>query len=290
MNSVAAQPSLCQADVVTSAVELLHSAALQLDVSADDVTVLTSRAGRVVGRVVLPDGRDVVVKISAESGDFTAEASAVEDLRKAGLPVSRERFLSSGPPSVIALDWTVGRPVTAGDDEDVRRQVVDLLKRVHTLPARAPYGGVNPDLVAWIDGWCDHALGWWGGGAGSWYRRVRPLIEGRAGSAILLDGVPDHFIVGPDARVRLIDVANLQAGDPVMDLAVLHLHSPELLNDVLEDYDHPEVSQEHLAELLPFYVFLRALAAAEWHADVLHDEPGRDAWLRRAQTALSRSA
>ena len=276
---------------------LLAAVVAELGVAAAAVGVLTRRDGRLVGRTLLPSGIEVVVKASATAGEFGAEAAAVQALGVAGLPVSQVRVLSAGPPSVIALDWTPGRSVRADDPVRVRRQVVDLLCRIHALPAQAPYGGINADLLAWIDGWCGYAVQWWArqdgvtaadvGKAQAWYQRVRPLIADRTGSLIMLDGVPDHFVVDPDGRVRLIDVANLQPGDPVMDLAVLHLHAPGLFADVLAGYHQAEVSDRQLGELLPSYVFLRALAAAEWHSSVLHDGAGAAAWLRRAAAELA---
>jgi aminoglycoside phosphotransferase (APT) family kinase protein len=206
------------------------------------------------------------------------------------------RTVRDGPPSIIVLDWTPGRAVRGNDSVRVRRAVVDALSRIHSLPAAAPYGGVNADLVTWIDGWCDHALPWWrqrDGTTGNdartarnWYRRVRPLIAGRTGSMIMLDGVPDHFIVGPDDRVALIDVAELQPGDPVMDLAVLSLHASGIFTGLLDRYAQAELDDRHLTALLPFYVFLRALAAAEWHISTLHDPAGGATWLRRAAAEL----
>ncbi|SBT51617.1 hypothetical protein [Micromonospora auratinigra] len=272
--------------------ELLRRAATEVGVAPGALEVLAQRAGRLVTRA-----GDVVVKVCAEAGGFAAEARAVRLLGAAGLPVARVRVVRDGPPGVIVLDWTPGRAVRADDDPGVRRQVVDLLTRVHRLPARPPYGGTNPDLVTWIDGWSRHALHRWArsaGGddvraAGSWYRRVRPLVAGRAGSLVLLDGAAEHFVVGPDGRVRLIDVAELQPGDPVMDLAVLSLATPAVLAGVLDHYHQSEVTAEHLTELLPFHRFLRALAAADWATDVRDDPAAGAAWRDRAAAELARA-
>jgi len=81
------------------------------------------------------------------------------------------------------------------------------------------------------------------------------------GQLILFDGRPEHFLLTPTDEVKLIDVAELRAGDGLMDLAVLGLHEPLCLPGMLEAYG-PLTPDEH--ELLPFYTLLRALAAAEW--------------------------
>lgn len=276
---------------------LLRAVESAVGAPAGSVELLTRREGRLVARTTAAHpGPALVVKVSARASDFADEARAVSVLREAGLPVARVRGLVDGPPAVIAFDWTPGRAVSADDGVAVRRQVVDLLRRVHELPAQAPYGGTNPDLVTWVDGWTEHALAWWAAQEGvtgvdadrasSWYRAVRPLVEGRAGSLVLLDGRPEHFLVGDDEVVRMIDVTDLQPGDPVMDLALLQLHAPGLLDGVLVDHRQSEVRAAHLDELLPFFVFLRALAAAEWHAVVLRDVGGGAVWLLRAATEL----
>ncbi|MEH3075087.1 MAG: phosphotransferase [Quadrisphaera sp.] len=260
---------------------LLGVAARAAGVPAGAVDVLTHREGRLVGRAHLPGGRCAAVKVAAEASAFASEVRAVDTLAAAGLPVSRVHRHEEGPPSVVVLEWAPGRSLHAGDPRAVRAEVLTLLGRVHALPAAAPYGGTTADLVSWIDGWTRHALGWWTAQEGvaadavaraeAWWLCVRPMVDGRAGSTVLLDGRPEHFVVDDDGAVRMIDLADLQPGDPVMDLAVLELGAPGVVEDLLDGYRQAEVGAEHLRELLPYYVFLRGLAAAEFHADVLGD-------------------
>ena len=265
-------------------------------VGSGSLEVVTRRRGRLVARSTVHGQQDVVIKVSVSAGDFAAEAAAVRTLAAAGLPVPRIQAMAEGPPAVLVAQWTPGRGVTQDDDVPVRRQIADLLRRVHALPAGPPYAGGEDHLVSWIDGWCRYAFAWWAGQPGitagtvrdadSWYAEVRSLIDGRRGSQILLDGAPDHFIVGPDRRVRMIDVANLQPGDPVMDLAVLRLHQPDLLAGVMDSYAHPEVTPDHLDSLQPFYVFLRTLALAEWQLTALDNPVAAQAWCERAHRSL----
>ena len=50
-----------------------------------------------------------------------------------------------------------------------------------------------------------------------------------------------------------------------MDLGVMGVSDPVLLQNVLEGYPATAFRREVLGQLLPFYVFLRRLAAAEWN-------------------------
>ena len=62
------------------------------------------------------------------------------------------------------------------------------------------------------------------------------MLEHRGGQLILFDGRPEHFLVTPTGEISLIDVAEVRAGDGLMDLAVLGLHEPLCLPGVLEAY------------------------------------------------------
>lgn len=122
--------------------QLLRFVAVEAGVAAKAVEVLAHRQGRLVARATLPSGTDVVVKVSAVADGFAAEAAAVQVLGAAGLPESQVRVVREGPPSVIVLDWTPGRAVQADDAVWVRREVVDILARIHSLAARAAYDGI----------------------------------------------------------------------------------------------------------------------------------------------------
>ena len=150
-----------------------------------------------------------------------------------------------------------------------------LLRCVHDMPAGATYSG-RPSISAWIGHWLTIVLDWWGrsdsagpatatqiAAARAWFAEVGPAIDGAgAGTTILLDGRPEHFIVDTHGAVGLIDVADLDSGDPAMDLAVLELDEPGMCDAVSAGYQPSADERARLETVLPFYVFLRALAAA----------------------------
>ncbi len=204
------EPVVSEAAELAELVEHVERAARAVGRDASAVEVLARRPGRIVTRVRGHGGdgsSDVVVKVAAEPGAFAAEAAANAVLRGAGVPVNHLLRHEVGPPGVLVARWVEGTPVTAGSPSAVLGEVGRVLAAVHALPARPPYSG-NPTLVARIDGWVRCALGWWAGCPGTtaelvreaerWRAGVRPLVEGRTGATMLLDGRPEHLLVGRD--------------------------------------------------------------------------------------------
>lgn len=84
---------------------------------------------------------------------------------------------------------------------------------------------------------------------------------------MLFDGRPEHFIVAGDDVVGMIDLHDVCSGDAAMDLAVLAVADPPLLAGVLVGYEPTTEEQAVFDRLIPFYLFLRRLAAAQWHLE-----------------------
>ena len=264
------------------------AAAAALGSAVDVVGVLVERPGRLVGRVRTTDG-EFVVKVDDGRDAFAAEQRAMTRLRAAGLPVGEVVAVHTGPPAVLVARWIPGRGVTAADPPDVLADVGRLLRRVHDLPAGSSYSG-RPSISAWIGDWLTIVLGWWGRSDGvgratgtqvaaarAWFAEVGPaLAAAGAGTAILLDGRPQHVIVDDEGVVGLIDVADLDSGDPAMDLAVLELDEPGMCDAVLAGYRPGSDERARLDAVVPFYVFLRALAAAEWRIRIEGDSNVED--------------
>lgn len=73
-----------------------------------------------------------------------------------------------------------------------------------------------------------------------------------------------------------------------MDLAVVRLHAPGVFTGFPNSYRQAEAEDRHLAELLPFYVFVRALTATEWSSGVVRDAATDTALLRRTAAQMGR--
>jgi Ser/Thr protein kinase RdoA (MazF antagonist) len=275
--------------------DLFTTIANQFAVDQWQLDVFTRRPGRIVFRVA-GDDSDLVVKGSTRSGDFDQEVRAIETLSGMGIPVSEVVLVESGPPALLVCRWVEGKPLSADSVPEVLHEVGRILRRIHHVSAEGPFSG-HPTIQAWIEHWYGLVIAWWAesGGLGAdsariaddWLAEVRPVLAGRDGCLMLFDGRPDHFLVGPDGQVRLIDVADLQAGEAAMDLAVLELDAPGILDVVIEGYGAIETEREAFGVLVPFLVFLRALSAAEWQGRELGDADQSRRYLGKASAMLN---
>lgn len=245
---------------------------------ATAVEVLLDRPGKRVTRVVCAGDAAVVVKVDADTGAFTSEVASIRRLAAAGLPVPE--VIGTGP-SHLVLRWIDGEGLTSSSSPAAQRDAGAILRRVHAIPAGPPYGG-NATVDLWIAGWLNFILPWWARNGGTdawvsaawdWYHRIRPLLAVRGGCLTLFDGRPEHFIVSGSAVAGMIDLHDVCAGDPAMDLAVLAVSDPRLLDEVVAGYRPTTDETAVFAELIPFYLLLRRLAAAEWQQT--HGDPAR---------------
>ena len=65
--------------------------------------------------------------------------------------------------------------------------------------------------------------------------------------------------------MSLIDLHEAQGGDAGMDLGVIGVADQQLLANMRMVYTVEAQEDEMLDRLVPFYIFLRRLAAAEWN-------------------------
>lgn len=174
------------------------------------------------------------------------------------------------------LTWVEGEALSSASSPEAQRAAGAILRRVHLLGADpgATFGGERSwDL--WMAGWLNNVLQWWSTvatvddrvrrGVWAWYHELGPVLTTRGGDLMLFDGRPEHILVRGNGRVGLIDVSELRAGDAAMDLAVLAVDDPNLLDGVLAGYRPDGQERAVFNRLVPFYTFLRGLTRAEWH-------------------------
>jgi aminoglycoside phosphotransferase (APT) family kinase protein len=150
---------------------------------------------------------------------------------------------------------------------------------VHAIPI-AP----QRDMDGWMAGWLNVSVPWWisdgappamGDRWWAWFHRLQPLLSERDRCLTLFDGRPEHFIVNGSSMAGLIDLHDAQPGDPAMDLALLDLHEPATTTQVVAGYDLTQDERAIFAELVPFYRFLRGVAAVDWLTRIGHDLPAK---------------
>lgn len=242
------------------------------------VTILPTSSTKVVARVETSAGEDFAVKMSTDLDSLAVERENNMSLAEAGIPVPAvkdliETTLGEANVGALMMGWLPGDAVSAASPPAVQREVGSHLRRIHELGGGPPYHGGNSVYVHWIRGWVKVALAWWSAyatrsglaDAWAWFMDLAPVIASRGRDRILFDGRPEHFITDDDHVVGIIDLADLTAGDSAMDLGVIAANDPGLLSGVIAGYQPTATERAVFAELVPFYGFLRAIAAAEWN-------------------------
>lgn len=264
-------------------------------VDRDAIRILSARQDRLVARVDTANG-PFVIKADTAADAFGREVRAMATLRRIDLPVSQVIHVEAGPPSLLVTSWFGGVPISPGHPAAQLARVGEILRTIHEIPADPPFSG-HATIRAWIEGWLRSLMPWWiesgnapaGAEAGcqAWLRDCAPAMADRQGRLILFDGRPDHFLVNHEGTVHMIDVADLMPGDPAMDLAVLDLEAPGILEPVLAGYRPTATERSTQDILVPLFAFLRALSAAEWQERVGNPAHSRR-YLVEARTRFDR--
>jgi len=149
-----------------------------------------------------------------------------------------------------------------------------LLRRLHELPEPPPFAGGQ---LRW-----DEFISWWSTlelqnafergflathehqAIAAHYGALLPRLAARPFGLIHGDCQAEHWLVDPGDQevLGVVDFADAQSGDPLMDIAVLTMWDPVLTEFVLKGHG----SSDDL-DLLPSYGLLRHLAAANWLSD-----------------------
>jgi hypothetical protein len=274
---------------------LIEALANRLAISPADLTVLAHRPGRVICTAVTAHGQ-VVGKASTTPHEFDREAAAMHRLAGVGLPVSQVIDLAGGPPAILVAGWAEGEPFSATSAPAALASVGQIMARVHRLPAEGPYSGIHATIAGWVTTWVRDAARWWSarddspasviGRTDQWIDAILPILDSRSGTTILFDGRPEHFLLDHRGAVRMIDVADLMRGDPIMDLAVFELHAPGTLGHLLAGYQPSPTELTAGDTLMPFYRYLFHVAGAEWMLRNANHIEAADWHLARARFLL----
>lgn len=234
----------------------------------------------------------VVERLGVDPGQVTVLAGM-------GIPVSEVVLVEDGPLAMLVSHWVDGEPVSVESGPEVLREVGRILRRIHQERAGGPFSS-HPAIRDWIEHWYGLVMAWWmetgelddstRNLADAWMTEVGPVLAGREGCLMLFDGRPEHFLASPGGQVGLIDVADLQAGEAAMDLAVLELDAPGILPAVLDGYEATPCEREAFDVLVPILVFPRALSGAEWRGRVLGDAGEARGYLAKARDVLAARA
>ena len=248
-------------------------------ISAESFTLIVDKDDHLVAKIETNQGA-ILLKADTAPGHTKRDAVHNQVLAVAGFPVQTIIAQSETPISHILLTWIDGHPLSAESPLEAQIEAGEMLHRIHHL-TDAPAYDRPYTWDEWMEGWLNAALPWWGqqdgvssqmiDGVWHGFKELRPLLATRGHHYMLFDGRPEHFLVKENRIVGLIDLENAQGGDAGMDFGVIGVLDEALLKNMRKGYSETVEESDVLEQLIPFYIFLRRLAAADWN--YRHDAP-----------------
>lgn len=224
--------------------------------------------------VYLAEQAQIVLKVYTAGATLAREWAVARRARAAGIPAAEPMGFAPGHPAVLAMRQVIGRPLSSKLPEAARDAGVQVA-RFHRLGAHPPFADGQRRWEDFILSWAERELASLrrlgvldDGEIGDLWRRFDQLRNDLIGRPVVLphgDLQPDHLLVAPEGTsiLALIDFADAQPGDPLMDIAVLTLWDRGLAAPVLAGYgiiDNDPLTQR----LLTHYRLLRLLGEVSW--------------------------
>ena len=224
--------------------------------------------------VYLAEQARTVLKVYTDGATLAREREVAQRAHAAGIPVAEILGFADGPPAVLAMRQVIGRTLSAA----MRRAPRDAgaqIARFHRLGAHPPFADGQPHWEDFILSRVDRELarlrhlGVLAEGEAVALRRrfdqLRPSLAARP--IVLLHGdlQAEHIIVDPEGErvLALLDFADAQPGDPLLDFAILTLWDRGLTAPVLDGYGGTG-DRAVTKRLLAHYRLLRHLGEVPW--------------------------
>jgi aminoglycoside phosphotransferase (APT) family kinase protein len=226
--------------------------------------------------VALADDADIAVKVYLDADALRGEAAALARAHAAAVPVPEVLRFEPGPPAVLVTRLVRGVPLSSRWP-DAAHEAGRALRRLHDAGGSPPFSGGQDDWTAFVDWWADREIaacrergaldGRTAAALRDRFDALRPALAHRPVALLHGDLQAEHVLVDPATGrlAAILDLVDVQPGDPLLDVAVLSLWDEPLAEPVLAghgDGDGPDAGH-----LLAAYRLLRHLAGVPWLLD-----------------------
>jgi aminoglycoside phosphotransferase (APT) family kinase protein len=222
----------------------------------------------------LAENLGIIFKVYMTGKALQREYAIAQEAGAIGVPIPEMLGFEAGPPAVLAMKQVIGRPLSSRYP-CAAKEAGRYLQRFHTIGAHPPFSGGHQQWAAFIS--------WWVQEETEKVKRLEvldpfqmsklqeqlahllPLLAQRP--IVLLHGdlQTAHILVDPQTEhvLAFLDFADAQAGDPLLDIAVVTLWDHGLTDFLLEGYSGI-AGNEETQQLLSLYRLSRHLAEIPW--------------------------
>lgn len=224
--------------------------------------------------VFLAEVSQMVFKVYLNGNTLRREFEMTQRAKAVGVPIAEIIGLDSDEYTVLTMKQVVGTSLNT-QSKNAIIETGKYLERFHTIGSNPPFsGGQNK--------WEEFIL-WWSSkeiesvsqlaifseneitDMKNRFKKLHPVLQDRP--IVLLHGdlQAEHVIVDQqqDKLLAILDFADTQPGDPLLDIAVLTLSNYGLTNNLLIGYRNIENNYE-TQNLISHYRLLRHIAEIPW--------------------------
>ncbi len=227
--------------------------------------------------IFLASNAGIILKVYEEWRSLQREYATMGHVQSRGIPIPDILLFDTEQPNVLAMKYVVGQPLTS-KDIDATREAGAYVERFHSMKTSPPFSGGQSEWDEFIAWWSKREidsveqLSVFTGDKIAQLRYIfdamQPMLIGRPIAFLHGDLQAEHILINPQTQkvVAILDFADAQPGDPLMDIAVLSLWDNQLADRVLAGYASIE-NNEETKQLLWLYRLLRHLGEIPWLLD-----------------------
>jgi aminoglycoside 2''-phosphotransferase len=224
--------------------------------------------------IYLAPNQKLIFKVYSEGSVLKKEADMLIKAREVKVLVPKVIALIEEEPTVLVMEAIEGSPLTE-KSVDAAREFGEYIERFHNLEAHPPFSNGQMTWDSFVITWANKELSelktmnifaeyevYW---LINHFSSFKEILKTRPIKFLHGDLQPAHILVNTetDKVTGIIDFADTQPGDPLMDIAVLSLWDTELASLVLAGYKSIE-NNETTQSLIELYRLLRKIGEIPW--------------------------
>lgn len=249
--------------------EIAHKALRQIIQNDEGLKPLYVQPDRAI---YLASSSKIILKVYSETELLQKEFDMYSLAQSIGVPTPYVYELVKSNPSVLVLEALDGIPITS-EHKEAAYEAGKYLEKFHKLSANPPFSNGQMTWDSFVLTWARKELDELKNlkvfsesevnNILKYFNNFKEILKERPIRLLHGDLQPAHILIREDKVTGIIDFADTQPGDPLMDIAVLTLWDTNLAELIISGYSSIRF-EELTIKLLDLYRLLRKIGEVPW--------------------------